>query len=335
MRGQLHALRFASGKRSGGLAQPQVAESDLFEHAKLLSNLGSLGEELQRFLHREVEDFVNILSPVPDIEHLGLVARPLAFLANQFDVGEKLHLNRDGAVALTGLAAAAWNVERKMPGGKSTLLRLRQGSEQIADAIERLDVGHRVRARRASDGRLIHQHDVVQIVRTLDAVPVWSGRLAAIGLLLRAHQRLIKHVVQQARLARSRYTRDGHDHAQRNLQIDTLQVVCARAPNLDGLWPGFAPVVGQLNAQVLGKIPSCQRCGVLLDFRVRSSRDDLAAVLAGPGPKVKNAVRRLHDVGIMLNHENRVPQIAQVVQNLDETMRVAAVQPDRRFIENI
>src|SRR5215469_1951258 len=112
MCGQLHALRFASGKRSGRLAQPQVAESDLFKHAKLLSNLGNLSEELQRFLHREIENLVNILSPVPDIEHLGLVACALAFLANQFDVGEKLHLNGVGAVALTGLAAAAWNVER-------------------------------------------------------------------------------------------------------------------------------------------------------------------------------------------------------------------------------
>src|SRR5437016_13298327 len=120
MRGQLHALRFASGKRSGGLAQPQVAESDLFEDAKLLGNLRSLGEELQRFLHREVEDFVNILSPVPDIEHLGLVARPLAFLAHQFDVGEKLHLNRDEAVAVAGRAAAAANVVRNLPGGNDT-----------------------------------------------------------------------------------------------------------------------------------------------------------------------------------------------------------------------
>src|ERR1700746_3436630 len=182
VRGQLHALRLASRKRGGGLAQPQVTETDHFEHAELLGNFGSFGEELQRFLDRKVEDFMNILSAIPDFKHLGLVARALAFLANQLDISQKLHLNGNRAVALAGLAAARRDVERKMAGREYALLRLGQGGEQIANAVERLDVRYRVRPGRAADGRLIHQHDVVQIVRTIDAVPVRSGGLCTIGL---------------------------------------------------------------------------------------------------------------------------------------------------------
>ena len=46
-------------------------------------------------------------------------------------------------------------------------------------------------------------------------------------------------------------------------------------------------------------------------------------------------IRRPHDVGIVLDHQNRVSQIAQIVQNLDQPVCIAPVQPDRWFIEHI
>src|SRR6202051_1454542 len=91
-----------------------------------------------------------------------LKAGALAVLAHQFDVGEELHFDGDGSIALAGFAAATRNVEGKMSGRIAAAVGFGGGSEQLADDVERLDVGDRIRARRASDGRLIDQDDLRQ-----------------------------------------------------------------------------------------------------------------------------------------------------------------------------
>ena len=52
-----------------------------------------------------------------------LEARAFAFVADQFDVGQELHLHRHRAVALAGFAAAAGNIEGKMARRVAALLR--------------------------------------------------------------------------------------------------------------------------------------------------------------------------------------------------------------------
>ena len=172
MRRQFHALRLATGKRGGGLAQPQIAEPDFFQHPQLLHHLGYAGEEVQRLFHRQVQHFVDILAAITHVEHLRLVARAFALFADQFDVGQKLHFDGDGAVALAGFAASAGDVEREMSGGEAALLGLRQGSKQIADSVEGLDVGHRIRSRSAPDGRLVDQDHVVDEIVAFQFAPI-------------------------------------------------------------------------------------------------------------------------------------------------------------------
>jgi hypothetical protein len=63
--------------------------------------------------------------------------------------------------------------------------------------------------------------------------------------------------------------------------------------------------------------------------------DHFAAVFARAGAEIENAVGGAHDLGIVLDHQDRVSQIAQVVQDLDEPVRVAAVQADGRLVEHV
>src|SRR5258708_2042540 len=111
MRRQFHALRLAAREGGRGLSQPQISQPNFLERPQLLGDLGRLGEELQRFLHRQIQYFVNVFSSVTHLEYRRLVARALALLTDQFDVSQKLHLNRDRAIALTSLAAPPWDVE--------------------------------------------------------------------------------------------------------------------------------------------------------------------------------------------------------------------------------
>ena len=125
-------------------------------------SLGTPVEESERFFHRHVQDVMDVLSVIADGENLRLVTRAFAILADQFHVGQKLHFHGDRAIAGAGFAAAAGNVERKMSGGVAMLLGLGKGSEELANRIECLDVGHRIGARSASDGRLIHQLHLIK-----------------------------------------------------------------------------------------------------------------------------------------------------------------------------
>ena len=67
------------------------------------------------------------LPVIANLQHLRLVARAFALLADQFDVRQELHLDRHCAVALAGFAAPAGNVERKVSGAEAALLAPRAG----------------------------------------------------------------------------------------------------------------------------------------------------------------------------------------------------------------
>ena len=81
---------------------------------------------------------MDIPAVVMNPQDFRLIARPLALLADQFDIGEKLHLHGDRTVALAGIAAASRNIERKVPGAEAALLGLGQRGKEVTDPVEGL-----------------------------------------------------------------------------------------------------------------------------------------------------------------------------------------------------
>src|SRR5436190_2174904 len=81
--------------------------------------------------------------------------RPVANGAGDPDIGEEVHLQAIGTVALAGLATASGLVEAEAARLVTADLRLGQLGEQRADLVEDLDVRRWVRAWRAADRRLI------------------------------------------------------------------------------------------------------------------------------------------------------------------------------------
>ena len=71
------------------------------------------------------------------------------------------------------------------------------------------------------------------------------------------------------------------------------------------------------------------------DLVIGPLRNQLSAIFSRTGTQIENAVRGAHDVRIMLDHQDRVPQIAKIMQNLHQSMRVARVQPNRGLIQYI
>ena len=111
MGGEFDALGFAAGEGGGGLAEAKVAEADVGHGLKAGEEAGRFGEESEGFADGQLEDFVDVEALVADVEDGGFVAGAAAVFADEFDIGEELHFDGDGAIALTGFAAAAGDVE--------------------------------------------------------------------------------------------------------------------------------------------------------------------------------------------------------------------------------
>ena len=67
----------------------------------------------------------------------------------------------------------------------------------------------------------------------------------------------------------------------------------------------------------------------------RAAGDDLAAVLAGQRPDVDHPVRRADGVLVVLDHDQRVAEVAQPQQGVEQLLVVALVQPDLRLVEHV
>ena len=172
--GELHPLRLAARQRRRRLAERDVAEADALERAQLVRDRRQVLEQRQRLVDRQLEHVGDRLAAVLDLERLAVVAAALALLARHVDVGQEVHLDRDDAVALARLAAAALDVEREASRLEAARLRVRHHREQIADEGEQAGVGRRIRSRRPADRRLI---DLDHLVDELDAFdPVVRAR---------------------------------------------------------------------------------------------------------------------------------------------------------------
>ena len=63
--------------------------------------------------------------------------------------------------------------------------------------------------------------------------------------------------------------------------------------------------------------------------------NDLAAVLTSSRSEIKDVIGRPHHIGIMLDHQNCVSQVAQVVKDLDQPVRIATMQSNRWLVQHI
>ena len=114
--GQLHALRFAAGKRGRGLAQMDVAEADIDQRLQLGRGGGNVFEDRQRVGDGQVEQVGDRVAVEADLQGLLIVTAAVAYVAQDVHVGQEVHLDALLALALAGFAAPALHVEGKAAG---------------------------------------------------------------------------------------------------------------------------------------------------------------------------------------------------------------------------
>src|SRR5208282_492111 len=137
------------------------------------------------------------------------------------DVGEELHFNGDGAIALAGFAASAGNVEGKISGGVAAALDVGSIGENIANGVKSFQVRRGIGAGGTADGRLIHDDEILNVLVAIEPIAEFlDGGAAAFGL-----KRFIEDVVNERGLARAADARDDCQNAERKHEVHILEVV--------------------------------------------------------------------------------------------------------------
>ena len=175
-----------------------------------------------------MQHFVNIFFAIADLEHAALEARAAAFLADQLDVGQELHLDRDRAVALASFAAAAGNIERKMSRREAAPAWLPASRQKFRGS--RRTLSDTWRDSSAACARWATGPPERRFGRC------WSPSMRSHRFCERCRQRvlrcqrLVKHVMHQRGFSR---TGDAGDRPPSSpsgiITIDILQIVRARA----------------------------------------------------------------------------------------------------------
>ncbi|MNP24430.1 hypothetical protein D3C76_1171910 [compost metagenome] len=143
-------------------------------------------------------------------------------------------------------------------------------------------------------------------------------------------------VVDQRRLARTGHASHTSQQADRDFQVDVLQVVAARALELERKLLVTRSTLGWYgNLDPARQVLAGQRIRMGHDLGRRPFGDDLAAVHAGARPDVHHVVGQANGVLVVLDHDHRVADVAQVLEGAEQPVVIALVQANRRFVEDV
>ena len=243
-----------------------------------------------------------------------------------------MHFHANHAVALAGLAATALDVERVAAGAVAARLGLGQGREEIANVGENAGEGRRVGSRCAADGRLVDIDDFVQVLQAIDTVEFRAGCPRPVQTVFERGQ---KRVDDQARLARAGHAGHAGERPQRKADREVAQVVRARPAQHQSALVGAAPALGRLNGLFTRQIRAGQRLRIRLDLLGRAHGHHAAAQLARAWAHVDDVVGGADGLGVVLNHQHGVAQIAKLDQGLKQAAVVSLVQADAGLVEDI
>src|SRR5262245_52108865 len=144
------------------------------------------------------------LALVANLEHLRLEAHAVALFARNEDVRQELHFDAHFTFALARFAASARDVERKVTRREAARACILRQREELADRIERLEIGDGIRSRRSPNGRLVDEYDVGDVLEPLQFAERTD---AAIPVTLRALDGRVQDIMNERGLTRAAHPR--------------------------------------------------------------------------------------------------------------------------------
>ena len=191
-----------------------------------------------------------------------------------------------------------------------------------------------LRPRRTADRRLVDVDHLVDVVEALDAaVPTGDGA----GVVDLLGQRRVEDVVDQRRLAGAGHAGDRDEQPERERHVDVLQVVLLGAAHDELAARRAGPAYVGHRDLTCGRRGTCRSSESGWSSRScdGAGDHDLAAVLAGARADVDDPVGDPDGVLVVLDDDQRVAEVLEPDQGLDQPVVVALVQADRRLVEDV
>ena len=131
----------------------------------------------------------------------------------------------------------------------------------------------------------------------------------------------VQNVVDQSRFSRARHARHHRHDPERKCDVEILQIIFARAQNRDRLAVRL-PAFVAASRSALGR--KCRRRSAMRRACMISSgvplRHQFAAVAAGAGTEVDHVIGAANGFFVMLDHQHRIAQIAQLFQRQQQSV---------------
>ena len=145
----------------------------------------------------------------------------------------------------------------------------------------------------------------------------------------------VQHLVHQRALARPGDAGHGDERPERELHVHVAQVVLAGAADGQVLAVAAPAPLRDRHGSLAAQEGAGDRPRLREDRLQRAVGDDLAAVLARPGPDVDDPVRRPDRLLVVLHDEHGVAQVPQPGQRRDELGVVPLVEADGRLVQDV
>ena len=295
-----------------------------------------------------------------DRQRFGVVTIAATRFALDPDVGQEVHLDALLAITFAGVASPARHIKAEATRRIAAQLGVRQLGEHQANQFKDAGVSRGIGRRRVTNRLLIDADHFVDVLNPADRFVSPRNRPRA---MQRPRERAVQHILDQRTLAAAAGPGDRGQCAERDLDVDIVEVVVASANDVErlakaesrglraksqiGLCCFWLSALRSLPSaddasrpRHRNRLPAAQvRPGhgsLLLDELVDSSfRHDLPAVLSGGGAEVADVVAAIDHVPVMFDDQQRVSKIAQPVQRGEQAGVVARVQADRRLVQDI
>src|SRR6267154_5042871 len=155
------------------------------------------------------------------------------------------------------------------------------------------------------------------------------------GVILFCGERAEEDVVDESGFAGAADAGDNGERVQRNHQIDILEVVHRGAKDAEEFSAGLMPDVRNGNAEFAAEVFSGERLLIVEHVSVSAGEEELAAEFACAGAEIDDVAGGFDGVRVVFDDENSVAEVAQGFEDVDQALRVARVEADAGFVENV
>ena len=171
----------------------------------------------------------------------------------------------------------------------------------------------------------------------LEAVDARVRARHQLGPIEMSRERAIEDLGDQRRLARARDAGDRDEHAERDVDGEVAEIVRPGAHDraVAGRPSPFAARSAPGPAARRAGSAPVSECGMREDVRHGAFGHDLPAVAPRAGTQVDDVIGGADRVLVVLHHEHRVAEVAQLPQGREQPLVVALVQPDARLVEDV